>query len=53
VAAATPLVIGGLAILGAFVAIRVLNTGDRRVVFAVNVITLIGLGLAIDYACSW
>ncbi|GAA0922215.1 hypothetical protein GCM10009558_033910 [Virgisporangium aurantiacum] len=50
VAAATPLVIGGLAILGAFIAIRLLNTVTDVSVFAVNVITLIGLGLAIDYA---
>lgn len=50
VAAATPLVIGGLAILGAFIAIRILNTVTDVSVFAVNVITLIGLGLAIDYA---
>ncbi|GAA0903669.1 MMPL family transporter [Virgisporangium ochraceum] len=50
VAAATPLLIGGLAILGAFIAVRVLNTVTDVSVFAVNVITLIGLGLAIDYA---
>ena len=50
VAAATPLLIGGLAILGAFIAIRLLNTVTDVSVFAINVITLIGLGLAIDYA---
>ena len=50
VAAATPLLIGGLAILGAFIAIRVLNMVTDVSVFAVNVITLIGLGMAIDYA---
>ena len=44
VAAATPLLIGGLAILGAFIAVRVLNTVTDVSVFAVNVITLIGLG---------
>jgi RND superfamily putative drug exporter len=50
VAAATPLLIGGLAILGAFIAVRLLNKVTDVSVFAVNVITLIGLGLAIDYA---
>jgi RND superfamily putative drug exporter len=50
VAAATPLLIGALAILGAFIAVRLLNTVTDVSVFAVNVITLIGLGLAIDYA---
>ncbi|WP_244367717.1 MMPL family transporter [Micromonospora echinofusca] len=50
VAAATPLLIGGLAILGAFIAVRLLNMVTEVSVFAINVITLIGLGMAIDYA---
>ncbi|RKR90777.1 RND superfamily putative drug exporter [Micromonospora pisi] len=50
VAAATPLLIGGLAILGAFVAVRLLHLVTDVSVFAVNIITLIGLGMAIDYA---
>jgi RND superfamily putative drug exporter len=50
VAAATPLLIGGLAILGAFVAVRLLHLVTDVSVFAINVITLIGLGMAIDYA---
>jgi trehalose monomycolate/heme transporter len=50
VAAATPLLIGGLAILGALVAVRLLHLVTDVSVFAVNVITLIGLGMAIDYA---
>jgi uncharacterized membrane protein YdfJ with MMPL/SSD domain len=50
VAAATPLIIGGLAILGGFVAVRLLNMVTEVSVFAINIITLIGLGLAIDYA---
>ncbi|WP_329108383.1 MMPL family transporter [Micromonospora sp. NBC_01699] len=50
VAAATPLLIGGLAILGAFVAVRLLHLVTEVSVFAVNIITLIGLGMAIDYA---
>ncbi|SCG57980.1 MMPL family transporter [Micromonospora halophytica] len=50
VAATTPLVIGGLAVLGAFVAVRLLNLVTDVSIFAINVITLIGLGLAVDYA---
>ena len=50
VAASTPLIIGGLAILGAFVATRLLTMVTDVSVFAINVITLIGLGMAIDYA---
>ena len=50
VAASTPLLIGGLAILGAFVAVRLLTLVTDVSVFAINVITLVGLGMAIDYA---
>ncbi|OZV79364.1 hypothetical protein CA850_18455 [Micromonospora echinospora] len=50
VAAMTPLLIGGLAILGAFIAVRLLNMVTEVSIFAINVITLIGLGMAIDYA---
>ncbi|MEV4760425.1 MMPL family transporter [Micromonospora sp. NPDC049559] len=50
VAASTPLLIGGLAILGAFVAVRLLSMVTDISIFAINVITLIGLGMAIDYA---
>jgi RND superfamily putative drug exporter len=50
VAASTPLLIGGLAILGAFVATRLLTAVTDVSVFAINVITLLGLGMAIDYA---
>ncbi|MFE0590384.1 MMPL family transporter [Micromonospora echinospora] len=50
VAALTPLLIGGLAILGAFIAVRLLNMVTEVSIFAINVITLIGLGMAIDYA---
>jgi trehalose monomycolate/heme transporter len=49
-AAATPLLIGGLAIVGAFIAVRVINLVTDVSVFSVNVITLIGLGMAIDYS---
>ncbi|GAA4448355.1 MMPL family transporter [Phytohabitans houttuyneae] len=50
VAAGMPLLVGGLAILGAFLAVRLLTLVTDISVFAVNVITLIGLGMAIDYA---
>ncbi|MGN9808491.1 MMPL family transporter [Micromonospora sp. BQ11] len=50
VAAATPLLVGGLAILGAFVAVRLVNLVADVSIFAINIITLIGLGMAVDYA---
>ncbi|MFI7518340.1 MMPL family transporter [Micromonospora globbae] len=50
VAASTPLLIGGLAILGGFIAVRVVNLFTDVSIFAINVITLIGLGMAVDYA---
>lgn len=49
VAAAMPLAIGGLAILGAFTALRVISFGTDVSVYALNIVTLLGLGLAIDY----
>jgi uncharacterized membrane protein YdfJ with MMPL/SSD domain len=49
-AASLPLAVGGLAILGAFTVLNgVAQFGDVSV-FAVNIVTLLGLGLAIDYA---
>jgi trehalose monomycolate/heme transporter len=50
VAAGLPLVIGGVAILGAFAALRLLTGLTPISIFAVNVVTVLGLGLAIDYA---
>lgn len=50
VAAATPLLIGVLAIMGGLVITRLLTYVTDVSVFAINVITIIGLGLAIDYA---
>jgi RND superfamily putative drug exporter len=50
VAALSPLLVGGLAILGAFVAVRGLTYLTDISVFAINVITLLGLGMAVDYA---
>jgi RND superfamily putative drug exporter len=50
VAATTPLLVGGLAILGGFLATRLLTLVTDVSIFAINIITIIGLGLAIDYA---
>jgi trehalose monomycolate/heme transporter len=50
VAALTPLFVGILAVLGAFVAVRLLVQVTEVSVFAVNIITMLGLGMAIDYA---
>jgi trehalose monomycolate/heme transporter len=49
-AASLPLAIGGLAILGAFTLLRVLTLVTDVSVFSINIITMLGLGLAIDYA---
>ncbi len=48
-AASLPLAIGGVGILGGFATLRALAEVTHVSVFAVNVVTLIGLGLAIDY----
>jgi uncharacterized membrane protein YdfJ with MMPL/SSD domain len=48
-AASLPLAIGGLAILGAFTALRVISIFTDVSVFAINIVTMLGLGLAIDY----
>ncbi|ADB34892.1 MMPL domain protein [Kribbella flavida DSM 17836] len=50
VAAGLPLFVGGLAILGAFVVLRGLSLVTDVSIFSVNIVTMIGLGLAIDYA---
>jgi uncharacterized membrane protein YdfJ with MMPL/SSD domain len=50
VAASMPLAIGGLAILGAFTLLRVMTLITDVSVFSVNIVTMLGLGLAIDYA---
>ena len=48
-AASLPLAMGGVAILGAFTALRGLTFFTDVSVFSINVITILGLGLAIDY----
>ncbi len=50
VAAALPLVIGAVSVLGAFAVTRVLSSFVDISVFAANIIGLLGLGLAIDYS---
>jgi uncharacterized membrane protein YdfJ with MMPL/SSD domain len=50
VAAGLPLLIGVIAILGAFALLRVLALVTDISVFTTNVVTILGLGLAIDYA---
>ncbi|HVE27707.1 MAG TPA: MMPL family transporter, partial [Sporichthya sp.] len=49
-AASMPLVIGGLAILGSFTLLRLFTMLTDVSVFAINIVTMLGLGLAIDYA---
>ncbi|HEY1238678.1 MAG TPA: MMPL family transporter [Solirubrobacterales bacterium] len=50
VAALLPLLIGGLAIVGTFLALRIANEFVDVSVFALNLTTGLGLGLAIDYS---
>jgi RND superfamily putative drug exporter len=49
-AAGLPLLIGGFAIMGAFLSLRLISTVTDVSIFAVNIVTMLGLGLAIDYA---
>ncbi len=50
VAASLPLFVGALAILGSFVLLRGLSAITDVSIFSINIVTMIGLGLAIDYA---
>ncbi|MGB0098718.1 MAG: MMPL family transporter [Nocardioides sp.] len=50
VAALMPAMVGVVAMLGALAVIRVLSELTEVSIFAVNVISLLGIGLAIDYA---
>jgi RND superfamily putative drug exporter len=50
VAATLPIGVGMIAILGAFALLRAMTLVGDVSVFSINVITLLGLGLAIDYA---
>ena len=49
-AASLPLAIGGLAILGSFTFLRLLSLVTDVSVFSINIVIMLGLGLAIDYA---
>jgi trehalose monomycolate/heme transporter len=48
-AASLPVAIGGLAILGSFTVLRLLTMVTTVSLYAVNITTILGLGLAIDY----
>ncbi|HEX5983063.1 MAG TPA: MMPL family transporter [Solirubrobacterales bacterium] len=50
VAALLPLMIGGLAIVGTFLILRVASEFASISIFALNLTTALGLGLAIDYS---
>ncbi|THV43257.1 MMPL family transporter [Glycomyces buryatensis] len=50
VAASLPLLVGGMSILGGFAVTRVITEFTDVSVFAANVITIIGLGMSIDYS---
>jgi uncharacterized membrane protein YdfJ with MMPL/SSD domain len=50
VAALLPLLVGALAIVGSFVILRVASEVTSVSIFALNVVTGLGLGLAIDYS---
>src|SRR5215471_4947754 len=49
-AAALPVAIGGIAILGSFTVLRLLTMATTVSVYSVNITTILGLGLGIDYA---
>ncbi len=50
VAALLPLMIGGLAIVGTFLVLRLASEFGSISIFALNLTTALGLGLAIDYS---
>jgi RND superfamily putative drug exporter len=50
VAALLPLMVGGVTILGTFLALRLVNNVLPLSVFSINLVTGLGLGLAIDYS---
>jgi trehalose monomycolate/heme transporter len=49
VAASLPLAIGGVAILGSFTALRLLTLVTTVSIYSLNITTILGLGLGIDY----
>jgi len=50
VSALMPAFVGAVAVLGAFAFVRAITMATEVSVFSINVITLLGMGLAIDYA---
>jgi trehalose monomycolate/heme transporter len=48
-AASLPVAIGGVAILGSFTVLRLLTLVTTVSIYSVNITTILGLGLAIDY----
>ncbi|HEX7736878.1 MAG TPA: MMPL family transporter [Ktedonobacteraceae bacterium] len=50
IAALLPLLTGAAAILGAFTVLRLLTKTTDVSVYAINVVTMLGLGMAIDYS---
>lgn len=50
VAAGLPLIVGGLAMISSIAAILALSAFTDQSVFAINIITLLGLALGIDYS---
>jgi RND superfamily putative drug exporter len=50
IAAVLPLIVGGFAVLGTLLVLRVLSSFTEVSVFAINVTTGLGLGLGVDYS---
>ncbi len=48
-AASLPLAIGGIGIIGSFTALRLLTLATSVSIYSINITTILGLGLAIDY----
>jgi trehalose monomycolate/heme transporter len=49
VAALMPVLIGAFSVLGAFLALRIITIFTTVSIFSINIITILGLGLAVDY----
>jgi uncharacterized membrane protein YdfJ with MMPL/SSD domain len=49
IAAGIPLLVGGLSIAGTFLALRIMSEFVDTSIFALNISTALGLGLAVDY----
>jgi len=49
VAASLPVMMGGLAILGSFTVLRLITLATPVSIYSVNITTILGLGLGIDY----